>query len=170
MSKRFNGRFFPEGRDEPSDDPEKDFPIVETVRDYSGTPRRFMIELHRVGLGFSLRAQEEAENENGYESSAFDSTSPYLALAELRKKMHRALATRHLVSPAQGADPTMLHGRLAGHIGWSEETGGIVFVADGSPLTLDDIERLASDARRLAVLTAIRGPVRRSALIDEFSR
>ncbi len=144
QSKRFNGRFFSEGRDEPSDDPDQDFPIVETVHDHSGTPRRFTIELHRVGLGFSLRAQEESENENGYEFSAFDSTCPYLALGELRNKMRRALATRHLVSPAQGADLTMLHDGLAGHIGWSEEAGGIVFVVDGSPLTLEDIERLAS--------------------------
>lgn len=144
MSKSFNDHLSSAPGDEPSDDPETGFPIVEIVRDHSGAERRFTIELICGGLGFSLRALEETDNKQGYEFSAFDSTSPYLALGKLRQKMSRALATRHLVTPPQGAEPNMLHDRLVGHIGWSEETGGAVFVVDGIPLTMEEIERFAA--------------------------
>ncbi len=43
MAKELNGRFFPEDYNTPSDDPEKDFPITDTVYDHSGAPRHFTL-------------------------------------------------------------------------------------------------------------------------------
>lgn len=142
MTKRFNGRFLPPGNEEPSNDPDKDFPISETIYDHSGSPRRFTIEFRHVGLGYSLTARENTGAEIGYEFSSFDATSPYLALGALRAKMHRALATRHLVPSEHGL--TMLHDRLIGRIEFAKEAEGHVFVVDGIPLSLEDIGRFAA--------------------------
>jgi hypothetical protein len=55
--------------------------------------------------------------------------------------MRRALATRHLVPSEHGAELSMLHDRVAGHIGDSTATTRVV---DGIPLTLEDIGWLAA--------------------------
>lgn len=137
-----NGRYIPLGYEERSNDPDKDFPITETIYDHSGSPRRFTIELRQLGLGYSLTAREDTGEQIGYAFRSFDSTSPYLALGALREKMYRALATRHLVQSEHGL--TMLHDRLIGRIDFAKEAEGHVFVVDGIPLSLGDIGRFAS--------------------------
>lgn len=132
----------PNGHDHPGD-PHAEFPIIDTIRDHSDAPRRFRIELHSGPLGYSLIATEESAGRYGYTFRAFDSNSPYNALGKIRKSMRRELATRHLGSSEPGSGMTMLHDRLVGHIDSSSD-GSAVFVVDGIPLTLEDIDRLAS--------------------------
>ncbi len=121
-----------------------DFPLTDVVLDHSGAPRSFTIQCEVGAFGYSLRARERRGSRHGYEFSAFDSSSPYVALGALRAKMRRALATRYLAPPGSGGGPTMLHDRLEGHIEYSSGDRGIRFVVDGHPLSLDDLGRLAA--------------------------
>jgi len=112
-----------------------DFPMREEVEDYAGRARAFVITCHEGGLGFTVRAEEEARR-GGYEFAAYSETSPYSALGRLRQKMYRALATRH-VTGSPGAY-RMLHDRLNGRI-TSDGKGGVVLVVDGIPLGIEDL-------------------------------
>ena len=115
---------------------EKDFPIREEVEDYAGKARAFVITCHEGGLGFTVRAKEEGDQESGYEFAAYSETSPYSALGRLRHKMRRALATRHITGSPGGY--RMLHDRLSGRI-TSDGSGGVMLVVDGAPLGIDDL-------------------------------
>jgi hypothetical protein len=70
MTRKLNGRNLPGDHDKPSDKPDDDFPVLETVHDHTGTPRRFPIDLHRVDLGFLVRADQDAD------TSSVRSTAP----------------------------------------------------------------------------------------------
>ena len=113
---------------------EADFPIIEEVEDYAGRPRRFVITCHDVGLGFTVRADEEGREGNGYQFAAYSETTPYSALGRLRQKIHRALATRHIT--ASSGSYQMLHDKLRGRI-TSDGEGGVVLIVDGIPLGMD---------------------------------
>jgi hypothetical protein len=113
-----------------------DFPVREEVEDYAGAARVFVITCHEGGLGFTVRAEEEASAGTGYEFAAYSETSPYSALGRLRQKMYRGLATRH-ISGSPGAY-RMLHDRLSGRI-TSDGEGGVLLIVDGTPLGIDDL-------------------------------
>lgn len=116
-----------------------DFPIREEVEDYAGKLRVFTITCHEGGLGFTVRAKEEAAEGTGYEYAAYSETSPYSALGRVRQKMYRGLATRHL--SGQPGRYRMLHDRLSGRIG-SDGEGGAVLVVDGVPLDIDNLSSI----------------------------
>jgi hypothetical protein len=111
----------------------------EEVEDYAGKTRAFVISCHEVGLGFTVRAEEEGTRGTGYEFGAYSETSPYSALGRLRQKMYRGLATRHI--RGQHGAYTMLHDKLSGRI-TSDGKGGVVLVVDGIPLSIDDLSFL----------------------------
>jgi hypothetical protein len=117
----------------------RDFPIREEVEDSGGHQRVFVIDCHRGELGYTVRATEEAKDGLGYQFAAYSETSPFSALGRVRRKMYRALATRHL-SFAGGAG-RMLHDRLEGRI-TSNGNGRAVVVVDGIPLGMDEVESL----------------------------
>ncbi|MCI0395480.1 MAG: hypothetical protein L0332_17415 [Chloroflexi bacterium] len=121
---------------EPEEDPDKDFPIRESVEDAFGNKRSFQITYESVGLGYTLIAREEGKEGLGYEFSAFSETSPCNALFRLREKMYRSLATRHITWRDSQYVP--MHGTIRGRITWSQAEG-LVVVVDGIPLTLADL-------------------------------
>ena len=112
-----------------------DFPLREEVEDFRGKFRTFVITCEEVGLGFTLRAQEQGVDE-GYEFAAYSETSPYSALGRLRQKMYRGLATRHITG--RRGEYRMLHDSVAGRI-TSDGDGGVLLVVDGIPLTLAEL-------------------------------
>lgn len=117
----------------PSQQQFDDFPMKETVEDFAGKMRTFIITCEQFpDGGYNLEAEEEGKNRLGYYFSAFSEVSPYSALGELRVKMRRALATRHL-SKAHG-HYRLLHDTLRGRIGMSFARGLFV-VVDGIPLS-----------------------------------
>jgi len=117
----------------------KDFPIHEEVEDHAGRRRAFVIDCHRGGLGYTVRATEEGKDGLGYQFGAYSETSPFSALGRVRQKMYRALATRHL-SVADGAR-RMLHDGLEGRI-TSDADREVVLVVDGVPLGMEEVESL----------------------------
>jgi hypothetical protein len=120
-------------------DPSADFPIRETVEDHSGAYRAFLITYRSVGLGFTVTAEEEGTAGLGYRFSAFSETSPYSALGALRRKMYRALATRHITRSEGYWRP--LHDTLRGRI-TVDGDGDLALVVDGTPLTLEDLRQI----------------------------
>jgi hypothetical protein len=123
----------------PQNDPEIDFPIRETVEDYAGRERRFVISYRSSGVGYTVTAEEEGKEGLGYEFSAFSETSPYNALGELRWKMYRSLATRHITRAEGRYRP--LHDIVRGRITMTGD-GELLLVVDGIPLTLDDLGQI----------------------------
>jgi len=136
---KFNGKYFPfeEGKEE--NNPEKDFPIEDVVHNFTGKERKFKITFHEIGLGYIVDALEVGKYE-GYQFSAFDSMSPYLALGKLRDKMGKMLSSRHLIK--REGRWSMLHDTLIGRISYDD--GKAVFVVDGIPLSLDELGKIAS--------------------------
>ena len=114
-----------------------DFPIREEVEDCAGRQRSFVIDCHEVPLGCTVRASEEGTDGMGYEFAAYSETSPYSALGRVRQKIARGLATRHITTGH--GEHRMLHDELKGRI-TSDGEGGVLFVVDGIPLGIEDIE------------------------------
>lgn len=121
------------------EDYRSDFPIREEVEDFSGKLRKFIITCHEAPLGFSLCAEEEGKEGNGFEFRAFSEMSPYNALGRLRQKMYRALATRYITG--KPGDYRMLHDSIKGRI-TSDNDGGALLIIDGIPLSMDEFERI----------------------------
>ena len=118
---------------------EVDFPMRETVEDFSGKEKTFVITCHETGLGFTVRAKEKGGQGTGYEFAAYSETSPYSALGRLRQKMYRGLATRHITgSPGRYR---MSHDKLRGRI-TTDGQGGVALIVDGVPLGLDDLSSI----------------------------
>src|SRR3989304_621093 len=105
-----------------------DFPILEIVEDFAGKQRKFIINCHEGGLGYTVRASEEGKDGLGYQFAAYSETSPYSALGR---------ATRHITTSQ--SDVRMLHDRLKGRITSAGE-GRVAVVVDGIPLGIEEIE------------------------------
>ena len=116
-----------------------DFPIHESVEDALGREIHFIITSESVELGHILTAREEGRDGMGYEFSGFSESSPYNALFDLRGKMHRALAVRHITR--RGTRYQMLHDTLRGRISWSQDNG-LALIVDGIPLNIDDLRQI----------------------------
>ena len=116
-----------------------DFPIREDVEDGCGRQRRFVIDCHERGLGYTVRASEEGQDGLGYQFAAYSGTSPYSALGRVRAKIARGLATRH-VSTTDGR-LRMLHDRLRGRI-TSDGAGGVILIVDGRQIGLEDLKTI----------------------------
>ncbi len=114
-----------------------DFPIRESVEDFASKQRKFVINCHEGGLGFTVRASEEGKDGLGYEFAAYSETSPYSALGRVRQKMSRRLATRYTTTSR--GDRRMLHDKLKGRITSGGESR-VVLVVDGIPLGIEEIE------------------------------
>jgi len=114
-----------------------DFPIREKVEDVAGKQRRFIINCHEGGLGYTVRASEEGKDGLGYEFAAYSETSPYSALGRVREKMSRGLATRYTTT--FHGDRRMLHDTLKGRITSAGE-GRVTLVVDGIPPGIEEIE------------------------------
>lgn len=137
---KLNGRFFPFEEDRKENDPDQDFPIQETVNDFAGKERHFEIKYHDAGLGFIVDAYEKVKGE-GYHFSAFDTTSPYIALGKLRDKMRRRLSTRHIYKEKGRYYPS--HDTIRGRI-TSSDGSDVIFVVDGIPLSLQQLGKMAN--------------------------
>ena len=116
-----------------------DFPIREEVEHFSGERRSFTIDCHEGGLGYTVRASEEGKDGMGYEFAAYSETSPYSALARVREKMARRLATRHITTSQHA--PRMLHDTVVGRIATDGE-GQAALIVDGIPLRIEDLESI----------------------------
>ncbi len=116
-----------------------DFPIREDVEDCCGRRRRFVIDCHEGGLGYTVRASEEGQDGLGYQFAAYSETSPYSALGRVRDKLARGLATRHVSTTDGGLH--MLHDTLRGRI-TSDAEGGVALIVDGRQLRIEDLETL----------------------------
>jgi hypothetical protein len=113
------------------------FPSLEIVEDFAGNQRKFVINCHEGGLGYTVRASEEGKDGLGYQFAAYSETSPYAALGRVREKLSRGLATRHITT--SHGDLRMLHDRLKGRITSAGE-GRVALVVDGIPLSIEDLE------------------------------
>jgi len=111
-----------------------DFPTTEEFGDFAGRTRRFTIKLNESPRGYGVQAVEDVEGDDGYEFRAFSSVDPFDALAALRKKIRKALSTRHLLE--QDAGLSLTHDRLRGRVAY----GGVV--VDGIFLTFDRLAEL----------------------------
>jgi hypothetical protein len=111
-----------------------DFPMREEVEHFSGERRSFVIDCHEGGLGYTVRASEEGKDGMGYEFAAHSETSPYSALARVREKMSRRLATQHITASQHG--PRMLHDTVAGRITSGGE-GQVALIVDGITLRIE---------------------------------
>jgi hypothetical protein len=121
-----------------NDDHDDDFPLEEQVEDFAGNLKTFVIDCHEGPLGFTVRAQEKGRAGLGYEFGAYSETSPYNALYRVRKKMYRALATKHITqAPGTIGGYRMLHDRVSGRI-TSDGQGGVLLVVDAIPLSLEE--------------------------------
>jgi len=69
------------------------FPFEEAFEDFAGNKRTFILSCFHTGEGYVMDAKEKGK-ENGYEFSAYSETSP--PFGQLRKKMKRMMAIRHL--------------------------------------------------------------------------
>ncbi len=136
---KLNGRFFPFEEDRKENDPEQDFPIQEKVRDFSGKERQFEIRYHDAQLGFIVDAIEKVKGDGGYYFSAFDTSSPYIALGKLRDKMRRRLSTKHIYKEKGRYYPS--HDTLRGRITYRDSQ--VLFVVDGIPLSLKQLGKMA---------------------------
>ena len=136
MADKSNGRT-PHGP--AANDPEVDFPIRETVEDSAGRGRAFVITYRSCGIGYTVTASEEGKEGLGYEFSAYSQTSPYNGLWDLRRKMYRSLATRHITLSEGRCQP--LHDIVRGRI-TVDGRGDLALVVDGIPLTLDDLRKI----------------------------
>jgi hypothetical protein len=114
-----------------------DFPILEAVEDFAGKQRKFVINCHEGGLGYTVRASEEGKNRMGYEFAASSETSPYSALGRVRDKIACGLATRHITT--SNRELRMLHDTLRARITSAGE-GRVALVVDGIPLSIEDLE------------------------------
>ncbi len=124
------------GRMPPPDNPTAQFPLRDEVEDFAGRKMVFVIDCDESAAGYAVTAVEEGKDRLGYEFSGYSETSPWAALGMVRRKMARALATRHLSERGGGAQYP-LHDTLRGRITWKEE--GPLFVIDGIPLTLEQL-------------------------------
>ena len=102
--------------------------------DFAGQTRKFRVTLQELSGGYGVYAVEDAEGDDGYEFRAFSSIDPFHALADLRKRVPKLLATRHLVKKDGRFSAT--HDRLRGRIAY----GGVV--VDGIFLTIDELAEL----------------------------
>lgn len=136
---KWNGRYLPFKEDRPANDPERDFPIHEGLRDFAGKQRHFEITYHDIGLGFIVDARENVKGDGGYQFSAFDGNSPYLALGKLRAKMSKALSIRHIYK--EKGRYILAHDTLRGWITY--RNGEVFFVVDGIPLSLKKLGKIA---------------------------
>lgn len=141
MAHRWNGRFAERDDGEGQNDPSKDFPLRETLEDFAGVKREFQITMREVAFGVLMTAREVGKDE-GYEFSAFDASNAYLALGELRARMRRALSTRHLVVEEGRLYPA--HDTLRGRITMNPESHEVLFVIDGTPVSLAEMVRIVS--------------------------
>ena len=116
-----------------------EFPIEEEIEDYAGGMRQFLISCREGPLGYTLCAQEQGTEGPGYEFAAFSEISPHSALFQLRKKMDRGLATRHITRTDHGY--SMMHDKLTGRI-ISHANGGAAIVVDGIPLSMDALAHI----------------------------
>jgi len=137
-----NGRsLIPEDWNE-DNDPEKDFPLKESYQDFANRERNFEITMQDIKLGFVVDAREIGKDD-GYYFAAFNGTSPYLALGDLRCRIRRALCVKHLQKRPSGeysaADDT-----LRGRISFDRDTNQVAFVVDGILLPLKDFARIVS--------------------------
>jgi hypothetical protein len=123
-------------QDDNFDKPCEGFPIRDEVEDFAGKNRVFQIMCYNLGYGYTLIATEEGKDGLGYEFQDFSEIGPHSALGDLRGKMSRSLATRHITYKEDRYFP--LHDTIRGRITCSEE-GGLTFVVDGIPLSLQDL-------------------------------
>lgn len=117
------------------------FPLRDEVEHFSGKKRVFVITCHEGAFGYTVRAEEEGKNGLGYEFSAYSETSPYSALGRVRRKMHQALATRHLARAPHGYD--LMCDELRGRITVDDESRP-TFVVDGTALAFEDLAGVLS--------------------------
>jgi hypothetical protein len=116
-----------------------DFPMNQEAEDFGGRIRTFEISCHETGLGFTVRAVESGVQGEGYEFAAYSETSPYSALYRVRQKMHRGLATRHIVGAPGGYQ--MMHDTLSGRIS-CEDVERPLLIVDGVALDVEDLSRM----------------------------
>lgn len=127
--------------------PEEFFPAVESLSDFSGKQREFVIELMVQATGYFLRARERrrAGDKGGYEFAAYSPASPFFALGALRDKIRKGMATRYL--DTEHGQRGLSHDRLKGRVSHSgvvvdgqfisfEEFSSILATYEGSQFSL----------------------------------
>lgn len=111
-----------------------DFPREEAFECWDGKERTFIIScLQFPGIGFQVEAVEKGKDRMGYEFAAHHATSPYVALGELRRRMHWELSKRYISmrkKPPGDEAYFPLHDTLEGRI-TVDERGLPAFVIDG---------------------------------------
>lgn len=134
-----NGRFHHSDEEGGYDDPARDFPLRDKYTDCAGREHTFEVSYYEAPLGFSVTAEEVGKEGLGYQFSAFDANSPYLALYSVRQKIRQTLATRYVERQGHPHHvPT--HDVIRGRITAGE--GEAIFVIDGDPLSLEEFSKL----------------------------
>ena len=112
------------------------FPMEDTFEDFAGNDRIFLIHCHRLPTGFALEAIEKDTDEQAYAFSAWSETSYGAGLGDLRVKIRRMLATRHITKKDRGIE--MLHDTIRGRIGY-DSLKGLVLYVDGQAVSIPDL-------------------------------
>ena len=112
------------------------FPMEETFEDFAGQDRIFTINCHQLGLGFALDAFEKNKDREGYAFSSYSETSYSAGLGDLRTKIRRMLATRHITQ--KDGRLNMLHDTICGRIDFDSIQGLMLYI-DGQPVSISDL-------------------------------
>ena len=115
-------------------DHEAEFPSEAKFVDFSGRTRTFRLESMILAGGYGVHAIEDMEDEGGYQFWAFSQVDAFHALGDLRRRIRKLLAVRHLVEKDGVLTPT--HDRLRGRVTY----GGVV--VDGIFLSFDQFVAL----------------------------
>jgi hypothetical protein len=122
-----------------------EFPIYEKHRSADGRVVEFVITAQEFPPCYVLQAEETPASRghrHGYGFTVHSSISPWLALAEIRRKIRENLAVRFL--DYTDGQPLPTHDRLMCRVGFSKETKEVVLEVDGRGVTREEFWRIVS--------------------------
>jgi hypothetical protein len=122
-----------------------EFPLYEKHRSADGREVEFVITAHEFPTCYLVNAEETPASRghrHGYRFSAHSPTAPWLALAEIRRKIRKNLAVRFLDDSDGQLLPT--HDRLMCRVDFSKETKEVVLEVDGRRVTREEFWRIVS--------------------------
>lgn len=127
------------------------FPHTETYLDASGINREFVLNLREVmGDGGYIVTAIETDVEDGYEFESYSETNPFNALASVRSKIRRGLATKYLLLEEDRV--ALRFDEFQGRIG----SGGVII--DGQFITFAELCEMLQVYEGFSITLSITNP------------